>query len=385
MDLALTRLHREQAGFVADYARTYCPDRLNPLIGGFLMLRLVNPSLVTPESYGILPEGVRLTSKARRNLTLVSKLLQNLSNRVPFGKKEQYMIPMNAFLDQNQDRMDAYLSLVADRARSIRRKTMMLAEGQRKITSYELLAKKDVMLFHQLLYTYKDKLLEHIQVEVANNRDLMFEEEEAFFLVLDELGKPVNCINKVARDVQGMAFLSAALQTGFLTKTKRQKGVIMNTTQQQKQWVVLTAGFMHFFESTQDNRPNKSVSLDEIIVNSSLDEDSSHYFSLTYYRKVRQFVCQTEDEAAFWSQVIKAMKESYSRQVATVAAKKLRPIEVTLALSLSSTVLFPLPHASLTACSLALVRASSLSFSFRLSHFSTRTLSLSLLPYLPQG
>jgi len=35
---------------------------------------------VTPEAFGIIPDSVKLTPKARRNLTLITKLLQ-----VPFS------------------------------------------------------------------------------------------------------------------------------------------------------------------------------------------------------------------------------------------------------------------------------------------------------------
>ena len=37
----------------------------------------------------------------RRALILVSKILQNLSNGVEFGKKEEYMSPFNEFIHNN--------------------------------------------------------------------------------------------------------------------------------------------------------------------------------------------------------------------------------------------------------------------------------------------
>ena len=41
---------RAIAFFTADYARRYAPDRIVPLVGGFVMLRIFNPSLLTPEN-----------------------------------------------------------------------------------------------------------------------------------------------------------------------------------------------------------------------------------------------------------------------------------------------------------------------------------------------
>lgn len=33
------KFYRAIAGFTAEFAKIYCPDRLHPLIGGFIMLR----------------------------------------------------------------------------------------------------------------------------------------------------------------------------------------------------------------------------------------------------------------------------------------------------------------------------------------------------------
>jgi hypothetical protein len=45
-------------------------------------------------------------------------------------------------------------------------------------------------LIHQLLYNYKDKLLECVSEEVSKYRDQDFAEEETLFQTLDELGAP---------------------------------------------------------------------------------------------------------------------------------------------------------------------------------------------------
>lgn len=43
-----------------------------------------------------------LSIETRRTLILISKLLQNLSNRIQFdGSKEEYMVSMNPFIEQN--------------------------------------------------------------------------------------------------------------------------------------------------------------------------------------------------------------------------------------------------------------------------------------------
>lgn len=67
-------------------------------VGGFMFLRFLCPALLTPESHGLF-QGT-LTKENRRNLTLVTKVLQNISNGVEFGKKEEFMVCMNSLITQ---------------------------------------------------------------------------------------------------------------------------------------------------------------------------------------------------------------------------------------------------------------------------------------------
>eukprot|EP00736_Rhodelphis_marinus_P011867 Rmarinus@m.14082 len=83
------------------------------LVGGFFMLRYVNPALLAPEAHGLLPEGVIPSPQSRRNLILISKLLQNLSNNVEFGDKEAYMFACNSFIFQYRDIVSKFLSEMA--------------------------------------------------------------------------------------------------------------------------------------------------------------------------------------------------------------------------------------------------------------------------------
>lgn len=46
------------------------------LIVGFYLLRYVNPAIFSPEQYNLLPQGKVASPKARRNLVLITKVLQ---------------------------------------------------------------------------------------------------------------------------------------------------------------------------------------------------------------------------------------------------------------------------------------------------------------------
>jgi Rho GTPase-activating protein 1 len=72
-------------------------------------LRFFNPSIVFPETRNLLPPNVKVTPTSRRNLILISKVIQNLSNSIEFGIKEEYMGPMNDYIKENQDKVNDFL------------------------------------------------------------------------------------------------------------------------------------------------------------------------------------------------------------------------------------------------------------------------------------
>jgi len=78
------------------------PNSQLKAVGAFVFLRFLCPSLIAPESFGLLKEPP--SKEARRALTLIAKVLQNLANNVTF-KKEAYMLDLNSFVEQNQAKM----------------------------------------------------------------------------------------------------------------------------------------------------------------------------------------------------------------------------------------------------------------------------------------
>ena len=102
------------------------------------MLRLINPALITPESYGLLPHFrpspkvkeehtsfrnlslpilhetfVHVLLQARRNLTLITKVLQGLSNQQDFT--EISLLPLNDYLHEKAQVLhDYFLDICED-------------------------------------------------------------------------------------------------------------------------------------------------------------------------------------------------------------------------------------------------------------------------------
>lgn len=68
-------------------------------VGGFIFLRYICPAVVAPTAASILTNPP--SSEAQRGLTLIAKVLQNISNRVSFGKKEDYLTFTNDFVEKS--------------------------------------------------------------------------------------------------------------------------------------------------------------------------------------------------------------------------------------------------------------------------------------------
>jgi len=83
-------------------------EQVCSLIGGFFLLRFINPAVVTPQAFMLVE--VKLSPNTRRNLTLLAKILQNLANNSEFGGlKEFYMAPLNEFLSSVRVKLNLFL------------------------------------------------------------------------------------------------------------------------------------------------------------------------------------------------------------------------------------------------------------------------------------
>ena len=81
--------------------------------GGFLWLRVLSPALTSPGSAGILGDKPPiLHENTRRRVLLATKLIQNASNNIEFGKKEPFMLCFNEFVRKASDDIRDFLEAV---------------------------------------------------------------------------------------------------------------------------------------------------------------------------------------------------------------------------------------------------------------------------------
>tara|TARA_R110002050_G_scaffold204224_1_gene339439 strand:- start:109 stop:1161 length:1053 start_codon:yes stop_codon:yes gene_type:complete len=91
-------------------------------VGGFLFLRFICPAILSPETKKVNIMAEKPSPHQRRALTLVSKIIQCLSNGTSFSKKEAYMEVMAPFLERNYDKVYMFMRDVIERGRRELRK-----------------------------------------------------------------------------------------------------------------------------------------------------------------------------------------------------------------------------------------------------------------------
>ena len=87
-------------------SRSSLSSEIQSLQGGYLMLRFFNPAIVAPESSKLVV--TRPSKQLQRNLVLIAKVLQNLSNGVEFGGKESYMSCVNSYITAKAPRIKEF-------------------------------------------------------------------------------------------------------------------------------------------------------------------------------------------------------------------------------------------------------------------------------------
>eukprot|EP01127_Copromyxa_protea_P013270 TRINITY_DN3557_c0_g1_i2.p1 TRINITY_DN3557_c0_g1~~TRINITY_DN3557_c0_g1_i2.p1 ORF type:complete len:948 (+),score=149.59 TRINITY_DN3557_c0_g1_i2:198-3041(+) len=100
----------------ARLSRQFRPSHEKIYVGSLLLLRYINPALFTPEGCGLLPAGKSPPPVSRRNLILITKVLQNISNGVSFSKKEAFMstLCLDGWKDQIYDYFDRLVNFTFD-------------------------------------------------------------------------------------------------------------------------------------------------------------------------------------------------------------------------------------------------------------------------------
>lgn len=77
-------------------------------VGGFIFLRFIVPAIATPHMFGLFKEPPNTLTQ--RKLILLSKILQNIANNVPFSGKEEFMVKLNDIMEENRDKIREFFN-----------------------------------------------------------------------------------------------------------------------------------------------------------------------------------------------------------------------------------------------------------------------------------
>lgn len=71
-----------------------------------MFLRYITPLIAAPFAHRLI--DVKPSNQANRNLVLLAKAMQNVSNLVAFGRKETYMMPLNSLMEDMAERRSKF-------------------------------------------------------------------------------------------------------------------------------------------------------------------------------------------------------------------------------------------------------------------------------------
>jgi len=83
------------------------PSGVGIAVGGFFFLRFVIPAIVSPLQYNLVDEAP--SPSVRRNLVMIAKLIQTISNHLRFSVKEEFMMQTNPFLETIEGTVHKFL------------------------------------------------------------------------------------------------------------------------------------------------------------------------------------------------------------------------------------------------------------------------------------
>lgn len=171
----------------ADLSGEYFPNASNyqrgALVGGFFFLRLVNPAILVPETYGIISD--RPKRNVQGTLRFAGKIVQKLSNGTKF--KELHMQPVNNFLEEKREPVQRFLA-----------KLIEVPDLSYQLDMYQLLKYNEARDF-KMLTTYNQLILMHRLLSKHKKQWLKDDSNDPMVKILAQMGQVVDRKNKFKR------------------------------------------------------------------------------------------------------------------------------------------------------------------------------------------
>ncbi|XP_075746616.1 neurofibromin isoform X3 [Rhipicephalus microplus] len=128
-------------------------------VGTVIFLRFINPAIVSPYEMGIVDR--QPSSRVKRGLMLMSKILQNIANHVEFSK-EQHMLPFNDFLRANFEAGRSAYQGTCRCCRWVMQITSDCESVEPGSHSMSFVSDANVHALHRLLWNHQEKIGDYL-------------------------------------------------------------------------------------------------------------------------------------------------------------------------------------------------------------------------------
>eukprot|EP00768_Dysnectes_brevis_P003980 gnl/Dysnectes_brevis/2820_a3440_1513.p1 GENE.gnl/Dysnectes_brevis/2820_a3440_1513~~gnl/Dysnectes_brevis/2820_a3440_1513.p1 ORF type:complete len:600 (+),score=101.41 gnl/Dysnectes_brevis/2820_a3440_1513:51-1850(+) len=133
-------------------------DKATMLAGNLLVLRLIAPALSIPDYYGVSPSDKVVSDRARRNLILLTKLLQLIANESVPDTKEPFLLPFAPLIEASIPRCKEWVKKVARDPKQKNWRLFHMGVDSDPVTNIGRFSLRQLASLHQLVRLFRDPI-----------------------------------------------------------------------------------------------------------------------------------------------------------------------------------------------------------------------------------
>ncbi|PPQ77741.1 hypothetical protein CVT25_011176 [Psilocybe cyanescens] len=176
--------------YIADKFPGLSEEVYGACVARLVFYRYINPALVAPEMFDIIPKTVNITT-AKKNLVQISKVLAQITSGVEFGDDKPSYVPINDFVRKAILQLSTWFSEVAD-----------VPDAEAHFHAHEFMdatvQPKPIYISPNEIYTMHSLLLQH-------QDHLESEHDDTLKVILSELGGVPHLDNEELREARDTA------------------------------------------------------------------------------------------------------------------------------------------------------------------------------------
>ncbi|KDR83761.1 hypothetical protein GALMADRAFT_236120 [Galerina marginata CBS 339.88] len=168
-----------------------CPEEVyGACLGRLIFYRYINPALIAPEMFDIVPKTVNITT-GKKNLAQISQVLAQITSSLEFDDDKPSYVPINDFVRKAIQQLSTWFIEVAD-----------VPDAEAQFHAHEFMdatvQPKPIYISPNEIYTMHSLLLQHQDFLESNNDDTMK-------VILAELGGVPHLDNEELKDARDTA------------------------------------------------------------------------------------------------------------------------------------------------------------------------------------